>query len=71
MPDTKKAGIVIDEWKMPIFKRHLEQAGYTFAKMPFTKGSLLLHAHTTNLDALKEVLQSAAAEAEKSRGAKP
>ena len=71
MPDIKKAGIVIDEWKLSIFKRHLEQASYTFKHMPFTEDTVLLHVHTTNLEALKGVLQAAAAEAEKSRGAKP
>jgi len=26
----KKIGIALDEWKMPIFERHLKQAGYSF-----------------------------------------
>jgi hypothetical protein len=26
-----KAGIAIDDWKLPIFDRHLTQAGYSYA----------------------------------------
>ena len=29
-----KAGIVIDNWKLPIFERHLTQAGYAYKWTP-------------------------------------
>lgn len=32
-----KAGIVADNWKVPIFERELTAAGFAFDKMPFTK----------------------------------
>lgn len=33
-----KAGIVIDNWKLPIFERHLTKAGYAYKWTPgFTK----------------------------------
>lgn len=67
----QKAGIVIDMWKLDIFKRHLEQAGFTFTYMPFMEYTLLLHVHTDNLEALKHTLKAATEEAKKSKGAKP
>lgn len=39
------AGVVIDNWKLPIFERHLKQAGYTYKWMPgFTEdtGALIV-----------------------------
>lgn len=30
----KTAGVVLDTWKAPIFKRHLEAAGYSFTEHP-------------------------------------
>jgi len=60
----QKAGIAIDEWKLPIFKRHLEGAGYSFENAGrFTAGSLMLRVDTTNLEALCEVIKAANAEA--------
>jgi hypothetical protein len=29
-----KAGVVIDGWKLPIFKRHLDAAGYKYTEHP-------------------------------------
>jgi hypothetical protein len=28
------AGVVIDAWKLPIFKRYLDEAGYTYTEHP-------------------------------------
>lgn len=37
------AGIFIDRWKLPIFKRHLDTAGFTYTKHPgLTPDTLLL-----------------------------
>lgn len=30
MTATKKAGIALDDWKLPIFRQRLEQAGYAY-----------------------------------------
>lgn len=60
----KKAGIAIDEWKLPIFKRHLEQAGYTYENVgPLAPATLLLRVNTTNPVALLEVVKAANTEA--------
>jgi hypothetical protein len=29
-----KAGIVINQWKLPIFSRHLQAAGFHYEQMP-------------------------------------
>lgn len=58
-----KAGIAIDDWKFEIFERHLRQAGYTFSRMPFVEGTLMLHVETDNAVALAEVVKAANTEA--------
>jgi hypothetical protein len=60
----QKAGIAIDEWKLPIFERRLKQAGYQFKNAGlFTTGTLILQVETTNLEALGAVLKAANDEA--------
>lgn len=59
-----KAGIVIDEWKLPIFERHLSQSGYTHEKGPgLVPGTLLLTVVTENVTALGLVVRAANQEA--------
>lgn len=59
-----KAGIAIDDWKLPIFERHLKQSGYTFEnKGPLVAGTLILHVVTDNAVALQEVIKAANTEA--------
>lgn len=65
-PKPKKAGIAIDAWKLSIFQRHLQQAGYTFEnKGALPSGALLLRVDTTNLEALATVVKAADTEAAK------
>lgn len=59
----KTAGVVIDEWKLPIFERHLNRAGYAFKNAGTMAGSLVLRVDTTNLVALAEVVRAANEEA--------
>jgi len=62
----KKAAIVIDDWKLPIFERHLKQKGYKFENAgELTKATLVLRVDTQNLVALGEVVKAANAEAGK------
>jgi hypothetical protein len=63
-----KAGIVIDAWKLPIFERHLTQAGYTFKNAgPFTAGTLVLQVVTTNQQALHSIVKAANDEAARTK----
>lgn len=38
----KSIGIVIDDWKLKIFQKHLDAAGLTFEQKELMKGTLLL-----------------------------
>lgn len=59
-----KAAIAIDDWKLPIFERHLAQAGYTHTDGPgLTPKTLLLTVTTDNVEALGEVVKAANTEA--------
>jgi hypothetical protein len=35
IPKMKTAGIVADAWKLPIFRRHLQEANFTFTEHSF------------------------------------
>lgn len=59
-----KVGIAIDDWKLPIFERHLLQAGHVYEKRPgVTKDTLLLTVETDDARALETVVRAANAEA--------
>jgi len=63
-----KAGIAIDDWKLPIFKRHLSEAGYQFEQHPgVTKDTLTLTVFATSIDELGEIVLAANTEAAKGR----
>lgn len=36
-----KAGICLDAWKLPIFERHLQRAGFTYEVGPGVSGDTL------------------------------
>lgn len=59
-----RVAIAIDDWKLPIFERHLSQSGYAFKNCgSLTPGALILSVETTNGDALAVVIKAANAEA--------
>ena len=56
----KTAGIAIDNWKLPTFKRVLKAAGYTFTKHPgLTPGTMLLRVKTDSISDLQPVVEKA------------
>jgi hypothetical protein len=59
-----RVGIAIDEWKLSIFERKLQQAGFAYEKggglMPDT---LMLYVDTDNLHTLESVVRFANMEA--------
>lgn len=60
----KKVGITIDEWKLPIFERHLETAGFAFRNAGrLVAGTLFLTVQTDETERLGEVVRAAAEEA--------
>jgi hypothetical protein len=63
-----KAAIAIDDWKLPIFERHLAGAGYEFGQHPgLTGNTLTLTVTTPCLNALAVVVREANTEAAKRR----
>lgn len=59
-----RAGIVVDAWKLPIFKRHLDEAGFVFVNNgEITTRVLTLTIETMDLDGLARVLKAAALDA--------
>lgn len=67
----KTAGVVIDNWKLPIFKKHLSKAGYSYTEHPdFTKDTMILKVSYDWVAKLQPVIEAAAEECEivKARG---
>lgn len=61
-----RAAIAIDNWKLPIFERHLSEAGYTFEKgKGLTADTMFLYVETEHGKALELVVRAANAEAAK------
>lgn len=64
-----KAAIVLDDWKLPIFERHLTQSGYKFqnvGRYPAAGAeAIVLHVETENANALAIVVKAANTEAER------
>lgn len=55
-----KAGIVIDSWKLDIFKRHLEAAKYKYEQKPgIVAGTLTLMVVADSAAALKPIVEAA------------
>lgn len=63
---------MIDEWKLPIFMKHLDMGGYRehFTHQPgFTPGTLLLTVKYESVDHIRTVIQAANVECAKLRPA--
>lgn len=60
----KTAGVVIDAWELPIFRRHLDAADYAYTEEPGpVQGTLLLRVQYEWVANLKPVVEAANAEA--------
>lgn len=56
----KTAGVVIDEWKLQIFKRHLDGAGCKYTEHPgITQGTLTLIVEYEWVSELKPIIEAA------------
>lgn len=64
-----KAGIVVDDWKLPIFRTRLAQAGlkYEEAGGALLAGATLLRVETSDLNKLNAVLEACQAECKRSK----
>lgn len=60
----KKIAIAVDNWKLPIFERHLTQSGYALKNNgQLTEACLILSVETENVEALAFVIKAATLEA--------
>lgn len=60
----KTAAILIDEWKLEIFDKHLKAAGYSYQKYPgLTAGILNLRVQYEWVSKLQPVIEAATKEA--------
>jgi hypothetical protein len=56
----KTAGVTIDEWKLPTFKKHLDAAGYSYTEHPgVTADTLLLKVKYEWVADLKPIIEAA------------
>jgi hypothetical protein len=62
------AGVVIDDWKLHIFKQHLDKAGFNYTKhLGLTPGTLILKVTTVSAAALQPTIEAAQRACAKSR----
>lgn len=63
-----KFGIALDDWKLPIFRRRLEAAGFKYEDAgELTSGVTLLTVQSNNMFALKKVIEECQAECRASK----
>ena len=63
-----KTGIAVDNWKLPVFRRRLTAAGFEYVDGgALTPDATLLTVETSNVFALKKVLEQCQAECRKER----
>jgi hypothetical protein len=66
---SKKAGVGLDDWKLPIFKKHLDAAGYKYDEpVPFTDGTLILKVHYEWVHELQPIIEAAQLECRNLKG---
>jgi hypothetical protein len=63
-----KAGIAVDNWKLPVFRKRLTEAGYKYSDAgAFTGDTTILTVETNNILALKALLEKCQAECRESK----
>ena len=66
----KTAGVAIDDWNLPIFKKHLDAAGYTYTEHPgLTQDTLTLVVEYEWVAELKPIIEAANKECRNERRA--
>lgn len=59
---TKKAAVAIDHWKLPIFKKHLDAAGYKYEEpinLTTDSKNLILQVHYAWVHKLQPIIEAA------------
>lgn len=56
----KKAGVIIDRWKLPIFTRHLRDAGYSYDTVTsLTDSTYTLIVEFESVEKLQPIIEAA------------
>lgn len=62
----KKAAVVLDKWKLPVFEKHLKNGGFDYEIFDgITKDTLSLRVHTKYISKLAPVIEAANLESTK------
>ena len=57
---SKVAGVGVDDWKIPIFRKHLDASGYTYEEpVPFVDGTSIIRVHYEWVHKLKPIIEAA------------
>lgn len=57
---TKKAAVCVDDWKLPVFRRRLDAAGYKYEEpVPFTTGTSILTVYCEWVHEVQPVIEAA------------
>lgn len=68
MSKAKAAAVIIEKWKLPIFSRHLREAGYFYDTAPgLTSDLLTLMVDYESVAPLKFVIEAAMRECNKEK----
>lgn len=64
----KKAAIVLDRWKLPLFKKRLSEAGYAYTEVPGPHpDTVILKVQTESIAQLQPVVEKMNDEARRSK----
>lgn len=68
---SKRAAVGVDDWKIPIFKKHLDAAGYKYEDpVPLMLGTSILKVHYEWVHQLQPIIEAAERECQASKSAK-
>jgi len=63
---SKKAAVCVDDWKIPIFRKHLDAAGCKYDEpVPFVDRSSILKVHYEWVHVLQPIIEAAQKECAK------
>jgi len=61
-----RAGVAVDDWKLPTFRKLLTEAGYTYTEGPgLTFETSMMYVETNDLASLKTILENCQAQCRK------
>lgn len=62
-----RAGVALEPWKLPTFKRHLDAAGYTYEESELSPGMAFLTIECGSAEVVAPIIKAAMDECRKSK----